>query len=90
MLTMNVWIYVYVLLVLVLFTPITIETTLHVLLISGLFLGGSLWVLIEMRRSWLLGIRDARLRETAHQVMIEFIRKKAGKAAQIRKIHRNR
>jgi hypothetical protein len=78
LLTMNVWIYVYILLVLALFTPIRIETALHILLISGLALGASLWILIERRRSWLLGIRDARLRETAHRVMIDYIRKKVG------------
>jgi hypothetical protein len=74
--SLNVWIYVYMLLVLAVFTPLSLDTALQILLFSGLAIAGGLWALIERRRSWLLSIRDARLRESAHQVMIDYIRKK--------------
>ena len=53
--------------------PIRLETALHVIFYSGLAVIGLLWALIERRRSWLLGIQDPVLKETAHQAMIAYL-----------------
>ncbi|MGA9263310.1 MAG: hypothetical protein WBV95_15140 [Desulfobacterales bacterium] len=54
--------------------PIGLETALHIILYTGLTVIGLLWALIERRRSWLLGIQDPVLKETAHQAMITYLR----------------
>ena len=56
--------------------PIRLETALHVILYTGLTVIGLLWVLIERRRSWLLGIQDPALKEAAHQAMIAYLKQR--------------
>jgi len=56
--------------------PIRLETALHVILYTGLTVIGLLWVLIERRRSWLLGIQDPVLKEAAHQAMIFYLKQR--------------
>jgi hypothetical protein len=53
--------------------PIRLETALHIILYTGLTIIGLLWALIERRRSWLLGIQDPVLKETAHHAMIFYL-----------------
>ncbi len=67
---------VCVVLLLTILLPIRLETALQVILCGGMLVIGLLWVLIERRRSWLLGITDPVLRETAHQTMIAYLRRK--------------
>jgi hypothetical protein len=64
---------VSVVLLLSILLPIRLETALHVILYTGLTVIGLLWVLIERRRSWLLGIQDPVLKEAAHQAMIFYL-----------------
>ena len=64
---------VSVVLLLSILLPIRLETALHVIVYTGLTVIGLLWVLIERRRSWLLGIQDPVLKETAHQAMIFYL-----------------
>jgi hypothetical protein len=67
---------VSVVLLLSILLPIRLETALHVILYTGLTVIGLLWILIERRRSWLLGIQDPVLKETAHQTMITYLKQK--------------
>lgn len=67
---------VSVVLLLSILLPIRLETALHVILYTGLTVIGLLWALIERRRSWLLGIQDPVLKETAHQAMITYLRQR--------------
>jgi len=67
---------VSVVLLLSILLPIRLDTALHVILYSGLTVIGLLWVLIERRRSWLLGIQDPVLKETAHQAMITYLKQR--------------
>jgi len=67
---------VSVVLLLSILLPIRLETGLHVILYTGLTVIGLLWILIERRRSWLLGIQDPVLKETAHQTMITYLKQK--------------
>jgi hypothetical protein len=67
---------VSVVLLLSILLPIRLETALHIILYTGLTVIGLLWVLIERRRSWLLGIQDPVLKETAHQAMITYLRQR--------------
>ena len=67
---------VSVVLLLSILLPIRLETALHVILYTGLTVIGLLWILIERRRSWLLGIQDPVLKETAHQTMITYLKQR--------------
>jgi hypothetical protein len=67
---------VSVVLLLSILLPIRLETALHIILYTGLTVIGLLWVLIERRRSWLLGIQDPVLKESAHQAMITYLRQR--------------
>ena len=67
---------VSVVLLLSILLPIRLETALHVILYTGLTVIGLLWILIERRRSWLLGIQDPVLKETAHQAMITYLKQR--------------
>ncbi|MGB5420968.1 MAG: hypothetical protein WBN03_02345, partial [Desulfobacterales bacterium] len=67
---------VSVVLLLSILLPIRLETALHVILYTGLTVIGLLWVLIERRRSWLLGIQDPVLKEAAHQAMIAYLKQR--------------
>jgi hypothetical protein len=67
---------VSVILLLSILLPIRLETALHIILYTGLTVIGLLWALIERRRSWLLGIQDPVLKETAHQAMITYLRQR--------------
>jgi hypothetical protein len=67
---------VSVMLLLSILLPIRLETALHIILYTGLTVIGLLWALIERRRSWLLGIQDPVLKETAHQAMITYLRQR--------------
>jgi hypothetical protein len=71
---------VSVLLLLSILLPIRLETALHIILYTGLTVIGLLWVLIERRRSWLLGIQEPVLKETAHQAMITYLSQKTSLA----------
>jgi hypothetical protein len=68
---------VSVVLLLSILLPIRLETALHIILYTGLTVIGLLWALIERRRSWLLGIQDPVLKETALQAMITYLRQRA-------------
>jgi hypothetical protein len=67
---------VSVMLLLSILLPIRLETALHIILYTGLTVIGLLWALIERRRSWLLGIQDPVLKETANQAMITYLRQR--------------
>jgi hypothetical protein len=67
---------VSVVLLLSILLPIGLETALHIILYTGLTVIGLLWALIERRRSWLLGIQDPVLKETAHQAMVTYLRQR--------------
>ena len=64
---------VSVVLLLSILLPIRLETALFVISYAGLAVIGLLWALIQRRRSWLLGIQDPVLKETAHQAMITYL-----------------
>ena len=64
---------VSVVLLLSILLPIQLETALHIILYTGLTIIGLLWVLIERRKSWLLGIQDPVLKEAARQAMIFYL-----------------
>ena len=67
---------VSVVLLLSILLPIRLETALHIIFYTGLAVIVLLWALIERRRSWLLGIQDPVLKETAHQAMITYLRQR--------------
>jgi hypothetical protein len=67
---------VSVVLLLSILLPIRLETALQVILYTGLTVIGLLCVIIERRRSWLLGIQDPVLKETVHQAMIAYLRQR--------------
>jgi hypothetical protein len=68
---------VSVVLLLSILLPIRLETALQIILYTGLTVIGLLYVIIERRKSWLLGIHDPALKETAHQAMITYLRQRA-------------
>lgn len=68
---------VSVVLLLSILLPIRLETALMVIFCAGMIVIGILWVLIERRRSWLLGIQDPVLKETAHQTMVTYLKQRA-------------
>ena len=68
---------VSVVLLLSILLPMRLETALQVILYTGLTVIGLLWVIIERRRFWLLGIQDPVLKETAHQAMIAYLKQRA-------------
>jgi hypothetical protein len=71
---------VFVVLLLTILLPIRLETALQVIFCGGMLVIGLLWALIERRRSWLLRITDPVLKETAHQTMITYLRRKTALA----------
>jgi hypothetical protein len=72
-LTMNMWSAVSALLAMAMVGLLTLEMALQVILAGGIAVGSILWILIERRRSWLLGISDAKLKAEAHQAMIDYL-----------------
>ena len=71
------WSAAVMILLLTLSQRISLETSLYVLLIGGLIIGIGLWVVIERRRSWLLGITDPELKEEAYNVMLRYVAQRA-------------
>ena len=67
---------VSVVLLLSILLPIRLETALHIILYTGLTVIGLLWLLIERRKYWLLGIRDPVLKDAAHQAMIAYLKQR--------------
>lgn len=70
---MNMWSAVSAVLVMALIGFVTLKVALQIIFVGGLAMGGVVWILIEHRRSWLLGISDPRLKAEAHQVMIDYL-----------------
>ncbi|MFZ0131419.1 MAG: hypothetical protein WAK95_02675 [Desulfobacterales bacterium] len=64
-------------LLLTLLLPIRLETALQGIFCGGMAVIALVWALIERRRSWLLGIDDPALKETAHRAMIAYLKQKA-------------
>ncbi len=64
-------------LLLTILLPIRLETALRAIFLGGMAVIALVWVLIERRRSWLLGIDDPALKETAHRAMIAYLKQKA-------------
>jgi hypothetical protein len=52
---------------------ISTDTATKIIFIGGFSIVGILWVMIERRRSWLLGIHDPELKMRAHEAMIRLI-----------------
>ena len=71
-----VWSAVYAILLISLLIPIDLAITLQIIFFGGLMACGLLWVFVERRRSWLLTIQDPVLKETAHRVMIAYLKNK--------------
>ena len=74
--TLNMWAAISAVLVSTLIGLVSLETALQVILWGGIAVGGFTWILIERRRSWLLGITDPKLKADAHQVMIDYLSKR--------------
>ena len=74
--TLNIWAAISAVLVCTLIGLVSLEKALQVILWGGIAAGGCTWILIERRRSWLLGITDPKLRADAHQVMIDYLSKR--------------
>ena len=74
--TMHMWSAVSAVLVMALIGFVSLEMALQIILIGGVATAGLLWVLIERRRSWLLGISDPKLKAEAHRVMIDYLAQK--------------
>ncbi|MFZ0610784.1 MAG: hypothetical protein WAM73_00955 [Desulfobacterales bacterium] len=64
-------------LLLTLLLPLRLETALQGIFYGGMAIIALVWALIERRRSWLLGIDDPALKDTAHQAMIAYLKQRA-------------
>ena len=74
---LQMWAAVSAVLLMSLVLQLKLETVLEWILYAGLFIGASLWLLIERRRSWLLRITDPRLKAIAHREMLAYLKKKS-------------
>jgi hypothetical protein len=70
---MNMWAAVSAVLVSALIGLVSLERALQIILAGGLAAGGIIWILIERRRTWLLGIADPELKAKAHRAMIVYL-----------------
>ncbi len=70
---MNMWAAVSAVLVSALIGLVSLERALQIILAGGLAAGGIIWILIERRRSWLLGIADPKLKAEAHRAMLVYL-----------------
>jgi len=75
-LTMNMWSAVSALLAVALTGFVSLEMALQIIFVGGVATGGLIWILVERRRSWLLGISDPKLKAQAHRAMIDYLVKK--------------
>ena len=73
---MNIWAAVSAILACAVVGLVSLQMTLQIMIFGGTALGSLMWVLIERRRSWLLGISEPKLRAEAHQVMIDYLNKR--------------
>ena len=62
-----------IILLLTLANKIALEAALQAIFYGGTFICGSIWILIERRRSWLMRIDDPALKETAHNTMLAYM-----------------
>ncbi len=67
------WSAVAIVLLLCLAGEIPLEAALEVILIGGLMICGWLWILIEWRRAWLLGIDDPDLKQEVYACMLAYL-----------------
>jgi len=74
--TTNIWAAVSALMAIAVVGFISLEIALEILLFGGMAVGSLLWILIERRRSWLLGISEPKLKSEAHQVMTDYLAKR--------------
>ena len=83
--SVNMWSSVSAVLAISLAGLITIEMALQIIFVGGLAAGIFIWILIERRRSWLLGISDPKLKAAVHRMMIEYLIKKLCPGPECRK-----
>ena len=67
------WTAVAIILLLTLAERIALEVALEAIFYGGTLICGSLWILIERRRSWLMHIDDPGLKKTAHNTMLAYL-----------------
>lgn len=77
--TATVWFFSLSVIMLGLTNVIEMKSVMSILLMAGVAVSLSLWVMIERRRTFFLKLKDRELKKMVHEEMLVFIRQRSGK-----------